>query len=224
LINYPGFLLFLSSKIKIRQAQAGGLTKPLNLTAFIMIELTKKGEAFYRKWEKQRKHKWLFILRNGCIYWGLSATALSYGYAWFFREEVLPLTQGLKMLLGFCVWGMLFSYQQYQQFDTLFVSYTNDDEIALGTALLNKGIGWNYENLSLSAEADGWLYIRNEILWMDEAELCPVKIKEAFLLLQADFIRLKQHKDFSAFCETRKIQLQLFDNSESEEPLYEEVV
>lgn len=189
-----------------------------------MKELSKKGENFYRLWEKQREKKWLYVFLHGSVYWGVPVAIGTFLLSSHFEIENMSLAKLLISVIVFMIGGLGYGLSQYKRIDNIYIGFNDDAEIKKGIQTIETGKNWNYENLIINKEFDETLTIQNQLLWLEEKDITPEKIEDCFKLVNEDYQRLKKNKNFDQFMRNRKVRIQIVDNSETENLLMEKFI
>jgi len=189
-----------------------------------MKELNKKGENFYRRWEKQREKKWFYVFVHGSIYWGLPVAIGTFLLSSHFEIENMSISKLLISVIVFMIGGLGFGFSQFKRIDNIYLGLNDDNEIKKGILAIETGNNWNYENLMINKEIDETLTIQNQLFWFEEKNITSKKIEDCFDLVYADFQRLKKNKDFDQFTSNRKVRIQIKDNSNKETLLKEKLI
>ncbi|HEY3370682.1 MAG TPA: hypothetical protein VGK10_07535 [Prolixibacteraceae bacterium] len=189
-----------------------------------MKETSKKEEAYYKKWEITRERKWLYLLVNGSVYWGLPMTIGLFLVQTNFSIENMHLASFLKLLALFMAVGLAEGWRQFKRIDAIYVSLMDKQEIDKGMAALRLGEKWNYENLSIFKDADQTLTIQNQLLWLEDDDRDVEKLKETLNVVYEDYQRLEKHVNFEQFMGNQKVKIQLVDNSGKENLLMEKLI
>ena len=189
-----------------------------------MKELNKKGENFYRLWEKQREKKWRYVFLHGSIYWGVPVAIGTFLLSSHFEIENMSMAKFLISVIVFMIGGLGYGLSQFKKIDNIYFSVNDDAEIKKGIQTIAAGKIWEYENLIIHKEVDETLTIQNQLLWLEEKDITSKKIEDCFNLVYEDYKRLKKNKDFDHFTKNRKVRIQLFDNSDKENLLTERVM
>jgi hypothetical protein len=204
------------SRVLRQTAVEGHFKKPTN-----MKELNKKGEAFYRLWEKKREKKWLYVFVHGSVYWGLPVAIGTFLLSSHFEIENMSISKLLFSIILFMIGGIGFGLSQFKRIDNIYLGLNDDNEIKNGIQTIENGGNWNYENLIIRIENDDTLNIQNQLFWFEEKDVTSNKIVECFNLVEEDFQRLKKNRYFEQFLSNRKVTIQIMDNSDRKTPLME---
>lgn len=189
-----------------------------------MKETSKKGEQFYRQWEKQREKKWLYVFLHGSIYWGIPVAIFTYLWSAHFEIETMSILKLLSLLAVFMIAGLWNGLSQFKRLDTIYLGLNDEAEIRKGIQTIESGENWNYENLIISNSTDKTLNIQNQLIWFEEKDLTSENIEECFNLVLGDYQRLKKNIDFERFVTNRKVRVQIIDNSENKILLLEKLI
>ena len=189
-----------------------------------MKELNKKGENFYRLWEKQREKKWRYVFVHGSIYWGLPMAIGTILLSSQFELENMSVSKLIISVSIFMIGGLGFGLSQFKRIDSIYLSLNDDDEIIKGIHTIETGNVWNYENLVIKKDIDDILTIQNQLFWFEENELNSQKIEECFNLVYEDYQRLKKNKDFDQFISNQKVRIQILDNLDNQAILKERLI
>jgi len=189
-----------------------------------MKELSKKGENFYRLWEKQREKKWNYVFVHGSIYWGLPMAIGAFLINSQFEIGNMSISKLLISIVVFMIGGLGYGLSQFRRMDQIYLSLNDDDEIKKGIQSIETGNIWNYENFIIIKESDEVLTIQNQLFWLEEKEITSKKIDECFNLVYEDFQRMKKNKDFSQFILNHKVIIQIMDNSDKKTILKEMLI
>jgi len=189
-----------------------------------MKETSKKGEQFYRQWEKQREKKWYYVFIHVSIYWGLSVAIFTYLWSAHFEIENRSILKLLSSLAVFMIAGLWVGLSQFKRIDSIYLGLNDEAEIRKGIQTIESGENWNYENLIISKTTYKTLNIQNQLIWFEDKDLTSEKIGECFNLILVDYQRLKKNIDFECFVTDRKVRVQIMDNSEKEILLMEKLI
>ena len=185
-----------------------------------MKELSAKQEAFYLKWEQQRKKKWLYVFVHGIIYYGIPFGILYYFLLNRFNTENMDLYNFFTTLTIFGFGGILPGLRQYNNHEKAFLSLNDDGQIFDGIKMLETGSAWNYENLIIKKQDNYTLVIKNELFWFEDDALTN-NLNDCLNVVRKDVDRLKTNKDFNIYSSQYNVKIQLFNNSDKEKPLIE---
>ena len=189
-----------------------------------MKELTKKGENFYRIWEKQRENKWQYLFVHGSIYWGLPMAIGAFLLNYQFEIGNMSISKLLISVVVFMIGGLGYGLSQFKRMDRIYLSLNDDDEIEKGIQTIETGKVWNYENLMINKGIDETLTIQNQLFWFEEKEITSKVIEVCFNLVYEDFQRLKKNNDFDQFITNHKVRIQIMDNSDKKTILKEKLL
>lgn len=189
-----------------------------------MKELSKKGEAFYLKWEERRKKKWQYIFLHGSVYWGLPIAIVLFLFNSHFTIENMQWSKLILSIIVFGIAGIGFGFWQFKRMDAIYWGLNDNDKVQKGVQVLESGQSWHYENLKISLTKDENLIIQNELFWHEKKELSSEELNECFKLIMNDLRRLQRNPEFDEFSKSKKIKVQVFDNTEREKPLIEKVI
>ena len=189
-----------------------------------MKELTKKGENFYRFWEKQREKKLRYVFVRGSIYWGLPMAIVGFLISSRFAIENMSISKLSISVIVFMIGGIGYGLSQFKRMDRIYLSLNDDDEIKRGIQAIEAGKVWNYENLMINKGIDETLTIQNQLFWLEEKEITSEKIDECLNLVYEDFQRLKKNKDFDQFSSNHKVRILILDNSDKKTILKEKLM
>jgi len=189
-----------------------------------MKELNKKGETFYRLWEKKREKKWLYVFVHGSVYWGLPVAIGTFLLSSHFEIENMSVSKLLISIIVFMIGGIGFGFSQFKRIDNIYLGLNDDNEIKKGIQTIETSGNWNYENLIISKENNETLNIQNQLFWFEEKDITSKKIEECFNLVNEDFQRLKKNKDFEHFLLNHKVTIQIVDNFDGKTPLLEKLL
>ncbi|MDD4728224.1 MAG: hypothetical protein PHN55_05685 [Dysgonamonadaceae bacterium] len=177
---------------------------------------------FDSQWEKRRKKKWLYVFLHGSVYWGFLFAITLFLIDSRLVFEDMQLSKLLLYFLFFGVLGIRSGLSQFNMLDMIYLKFR--DKMKEGIHEIQSGHTWAHENLRISQDTDETLIVQNELFWFDEATVTPAQINECFNLIMSDFNKLQHNSDFKEFAKNKSVKIQVFDNSESNEPLIEKTM
>ena len=190
----------------------------------MMKEMNKKQEMFYDNWLKHRNKKWKYVFIHGSIYWGIPTCILSYLINNHFNIININWLSLIINLIVFMIAGIGFGLWSYNQIDNAISGFNNDAMIEKGIIILKTGESWDFENLTITKENDEKLIVKNNMYWFDDKQKSSEHNNECFNMIKDDFNRLKKNKEFKDFSTNMKVKFQIYDNSENNTPLIEEII
>lgn len=190
-----------------------------------MKEQSEGGVRFINRWKEQRKKKWHYAFIHGSIYSGLPIAISIFLIESSFKVDQMQLSKLLTFILVFVIGGFFSGLSEFKRIDKVYLSeFDDEDVIENGIAMLQTGKVWNYENLKIQKINDESLLVRNELFWFDNSDVTVDVINDCFNLVMSDFQRLKKNSAFNEFINKSNVRLQIFDNSESNNPLIDKII
>lgn len=135
--------------------------------------------------------------------------------------EYMQISRLISSLVVFGIGGIGIGIRQFKRMDTIYLGLNDNDKIKEGIKDIESGQIWNYENLKISQDKEKTIIVQNELFWYEKANLTPVELNECFNLIMDDFRRLQKNPEFEGFSKSKKVTIQVLDNSENEMPLIE---
>ena len=187
-----------------------------------MKEVSTERVQFYSKWEKRRKNKWQYILLHGSFGWIVVAVILFSLKNSDFSLKNIDFPSLILSIIVFGIYGIVSGSREFKRIDSVYLGLK--ETIMKGIQDIESGLTWNYENLKISQGKDGMIIVRNELFWFDKANLSTEELNECFNLILADYRVLQKNSDFGEFVKDKRVKIQVFDNSENEVPLIEQMI
>ncbi|WP_321518937.1 hypothetical protein [uncultured Bacteroides sp.] len=185
--------------------------------------MTTREEKFYKKWEEQRKKKWLYIFLHGTVYWGLFMAISLFLWNSDFKVENMHIADLLVKIIVFGIGGIPIGILNFNQLDK---KYLNRDiaDILDGIKRLKAGKVWKYDNLIINNINNETLVVRNKLFWFDKSEDINEKANECFDAVLNDYQQINKEPKFQEFSKNYNVRIQIFEVLDNDTPLIDKAI